>query len=84
MRHGEDDAREVGGMERQRRQRLEEERTRALERRHVKKELRARVEEREQRAAGEIEGTALDAEAQRRSRMGELYAREVAVRQPGL
>ncbi|MCJ1349152.1 hypothetical protein MMC31_007388, partial [Peltigera leucophlebia] len=39
-------------------------------------ELRARVEERERRAAEEIEANTQDAEAQWQTRMNELYARE--------
>lgn len=50
----------------------------------MENELRARVEERERRAAGEIEGNPLDAEAQWRSRMDELYARKTAVPQSGV
>lgn len=64
FRHGEDDAREAGDRERQQQQRYADEHTRALERQRMEDELRARVEEQERRAAGEIERNALDAEAQ--------------------
>ena len=41
----------------------------------MKDKLRARVDERERRAAGKIEGNAPDAEVQLRNRMDRLYAR---------
>lgn len=44
-------------------------------------EFWARVEEREQRAADNIEGNTLDVEVQWRNRMDELYACEAAIPQ---
>ena len=82
-RRGEDDARDAGERKRQQQQRYEEERTRASERQRMEDKLQARVEERKRRAAGEIEGNALDAEVQWSNRIDELYAREAAVPQAG-
>ena len=50
----------------------------------MEEELRARVEERERRAAEEIEADTQDAEAQWQNRMNVLYARETAVPQVGM
>ncbi len=50
----------------------------------MENELQAKVEEKERRATGKIEGNALDAEVQWCNRMDKLYAREAAVLQASL